>query len=50
MLVENPSAYLTFPADHHERDRNFSMPSAARTGCGLLLDVNNIYVTAANHR
>jgi len=47
LLVENPSAYLTFPASTL-RETDFLNALAARTGCGLLLDVNNIYVTMAN--
>ena len=48
ILVENPSTYLRF--------RNSTIPEweflaavAQRTGCGILCDVNNIYVSAANH-
>jgi uncharacterized protein (UPF0276 family) len=47
ILVENPSAYLTFPVATM-RETEFLNVLAARTGCGLLLDVNNIYVTATN--
>jgi uncharacterized protein (UPF0276 family) len=47
ILVENPSAYLTFPASNM-RETEFLGALVARTGCGLLLDVNNIYVTATN--
>ena len=48
ILIENPSSYLRF--------RHSTMPEwefigaiAARTGCGILCDVNNIFVSACNH-
>ena len=48
MLFENPSSYLAFGgADMTEWE--FLSAMAARTGCGLLLDVNNIHVSATNH-
>jgi uncharacterized protein (UPF0276 family) len=47
LLVENPSAYLTFPATVMS-EPDFLNTLVARTGCGVLLDVNNIYVTACN--
>jgi uncharacterized protein len=48
MLVENPSSYLTFlGADMSEWE--FLGELSRRTGCYLLLDVNNIYVSAINH-
>lgn len=48
MLFENPSSYLTFPQDEM-REWEFIAEMAKRTGCYLLLDVNNIYVSAHNH-
>ncbi|MEL6529974.1 MAG: DUF692 domain-containing protein [Pseudomonadota bacterium] len=48
MLFENPSSYLTFPEDELT-EWEFLTEMARRTGCYLLLDVNNIYVSAANH-
>jgi len=47
LLVENPSSYLRF------RETAISEPQflnelAARTGCGVLCDVNNVYVTCTN--
>jgi uncharacterized protein len=49
LLVENLSAYVDFSnADRSETD--FLAELAARTGCGLLVDVNNIYVNALNER
>jgi uncharacterized protein (UPF0276 family) len=48
MLIENPSTYLDFPgADMTEWQ--FLDALCARTGCGLLLDVNNVFVSATNH-
>ena len=48
MLFENPSSYLTFPEDELS-EWEFLAEMTQRTGCYLLLDVNNIYVSAANH-
>jgi uncharacterized protein (UPF0276 family) len=49
LLVENLSAYLTLAgSDRSETD--FLAELAQRTGCGLLVDVNNIYVNALNAR
>jgi hypothetical protein len=48
MLFENPSSYLTFPEDEFA-EWEFLSEMARRTGCYLLLDVNNIYVSAQNH-
>ncbi|TPG52168.1 MNIO family bufferin maturase [Sphingomonas glacialis] len=48
MLIENPSSYVDFaPADMTEWQ--FLGAMCARTGCGLLLDVNNVFVSATNH-
>ncbi len=47
VLIENPSAYLTF--DHATvPEPEFLAALVARTGCGLLLDINNLYVSANN--
>lgn len=47
MLLENPSSYLAFSeSDMDETD--FLREIAKRTGCGLLLDVNNVFVSATN--
>ncbi len=47
LLVENLSAYLPLAGSHmHEAD--FLAALVRRTGCGLLLDVNNLYVNALN--
>jgi hypothetical protein len=47
MLIENPSSYVSFPCDMTEWE--FLDAVCSRTGCSLLLDVNNIYVSASNH-
>ena len=48
MLIENPSTYIDLPgADMTEWQ--FLDAMAGRTGCGLLLDVNNVFVSASNH-
>jgi hypothetical protein len=48
MLVENPSTYIDFP-DADMTEWQFLDALCARTGCGLLLDVNNVFVSATNH-
>ncbi len=48
ILLENPSTYLAF-ADSTMTEAAFLATIAKRTGCGLLLDVNNVVVQAANH-
>ena len=48
MLFENPSSYLTFPEDEMA-EWEFLSEMAHRTGCYLLLDINNVYVSAHNH-
>lgn len=48
MLFENPSSYITFPEDEMA-EWEFLSEMTRRTGCYLLLDVNNIYVSAQNH-
>ncbi len=47
MLLENPSSYLAF-ADSEMAEVEFLAELARRTGCGLLLDVNNVFVSATN--
>lgn len=47
ILIENPSAYLAF-RDSEIPEAEFLVLLARRTGCGLLCDVNNIHVSAAN--
>src|SRR5882672_6230661 len=48
MLLENPSTYVTF-AESTMSETDFIRSVARRTGCGLLLDVNNVFVSATNH-
>ena len=48
MLVENPSSYLEY-AESTIPESEFLREVAQRAGCGLLLDVNNVYVSARNH-
>ena len=47
MLLENPSSYLAF-AQSTMDELAFLRAVVARTGCGLILDVNNVVVSAAN--
>lgn len=47
ILVENPSSYIAFQGDMTEWD--FLAAVCQSTGCGLLLDINNIFVSASNH-
>ena len=47
LLVENPSGYLRFQRSSIE-EPDFLNALARRTGCGVLCDVNNVYVTCAN--
>ena len=48
MLVENPSTYVAF-ADAAMSEIAFLREVVRRTGCGLLLDVNNVFVQSVNH-
>ncbi|UPG89857.1 DUF692 domain-containing protein [Luteibacter aegosomaticola] len=48
MLFENPSSYVAFEGAEMA-EWEFIAAMAKRTGCGLLLDVNNVYVSAHNH-
>ncbi len=48
ILVENPSSYLQF-AHSTIPEWEFVAEIARRSGCGLLLDINNVYVSACNH-
>jgi uncharacterized protein (UPF0276 family) len=48
MLLENPSTYVAF-AESEIPETEFLAEIAGRTGCGLLLDVNNVFVQAKNH-
>jgi uncharacterized protein len=48
VLLENPSTYVVF-AESTWAETEFLREIARRTGCGLLLDVNNVFVSAVNH-
>jgi uncharacterized protein (UPF0276 family) len=49
MLLENPATYVTFAASTWA-ETDFLKEIVRRTGCGLLLDVNNVFISATNHR
>jgi uncharacterized protein (UPF0276 family) len=49
ILLENPAAYVRF-ADHDWAEPDFLREVVRRTGCGLLLDVNNAYVSSVNQQ
>ncbi|MCL4143883.1 UNVERIFIED_CONTAM: hypothetical protein GTU68_037890 [Idotea baltica] len=49
MLLENPSTYVAF-AQSDMSEIDFLSSVAKRTGCGLLLDVNNVFVSATNQK
>lgn len=49
MLLENPSTYILFEQSSLT-ETEFLRQVVRRTGCGLLLDVNNVFVSATNHR
>ncbi len=49
MLLENPSTYVAFAASTMD-ELDFLRDVVRRTGCGLLLDVNNVHVSATNQR
>jgi uncharacterized protein (UPF0276 family) len=48
LVLENPSTYVTF-ADSQMTDWEFLSRMADEADCGLLLDVNNVYVSCVNH-
>jgi uncharacterized protein (UPF0276 family) len=48
ILLENPSSYLTFTSDTMP-EWEFLARMAEEADCGLLLDVNNVYVSSVNH-
>ena len=49
LLLENPSTYVEFTESDYE-EIEFLKEIVKRTGCGLLLDVNNVYVSCTNHQ
>jgi hypothetical protein len=48
ILIENPSTYVVF-SESTMSEAGFIRELVRRTGCGLLLDVNNLFVSATNH-
>ena len=48
ILIENPSTYLQFSHSTYP-EQQFIKEVARQSGCGLLLDVNNVYVSSCNH-
>jgi uncharacterized protein len=48
ILLENPSTYVAFETSTMS-ETDFIREISTRTGCGLLLDVNNVFVSATNH-
>jgi uncharacterized protein (UPF0276 family) len=48
ILLENPSTYVAF-GETTMSETEFLLEIVRRTGCGLLLDVNNVFVSATNH-
>jgi uncharacterized protein len=48
ILLENPSTYVVF-RESSMTETEFIRELVRRTGCGLLLDVNNVFVSATNH-
>jgi uncharacterized protein (UPF0276 family) len=48
LVLENPSSYVTF-ASQSMSEWEFLSRMAGETECGLLLDVNNVYVSSVNH-
>jgi len=49
MLLENPSTYVAFQQSTMS-ELEFLAEVVKRTGCGLLLDVNNVFVSCTNHQ
>lgn len=49
ILLENPSTYVTFESSTLA-ETEFLRAIVGRTGCGLLLDINNVFVSCTNHR
>lgn len=49
ILIENPSTYIEFSTSIMS-EAQFLCEVVHRTGCGLLLDINNAYVSSVNHR
>src|SRR5260370_21843576 len=48
LLLENPSSYLIF-SESTMGETSFIAELVRRTGCGLLVDISNVFVSATNH-
>jgi uncharacterized protein (UPF0276 family) len=48
ILLENPATYIVFPESSYD-EIDFLKAIVERSGCSLLLDVNNVYVSCTNH-
>ncbi len=48
ILIENPATYVAFGSSTMS-ETDFLQTVVQRTGCGLLLDINNVFVSATNH-
>lgn len=48
LLIENPSSYLEYGFSSYS-ESSFINALAQRSGCGILLDINNVYVSCVNH-
>ncbi|HEV2572050.1 MAG TPA: DUF692 domain-containing protein [Beijerinckiaceae bacterium] len=48
ILIENPATYVTF-RESTMSETDFIRSFSERTGCGLLLDINNVFVSSTNH-
>lgn len=48
ILIENPATYLELPGSTMD-EATFIIDLSHKTGCGILLDVNNIYINSVNH-
>lgn len=48
ILLENPSAYLSFDIKGQMHEGEFMQSLVSKTNCGVLLDINNIYVSCKN--
>lgn len=49
ILIENPSVYIGFNNNHYS-EPDFLNQLCKTTGCGILLDINNVYVSAHNQK
>lgn len=49
ILIENPSSYFELNYNEYS-EQEFLVEVAQQSGCGILLDVNNVFVSAKNHK